>query len=71
MRDPARISQVMKALEEVWRDHPDYRLGQLIVSATNLSGREVVCPEVFSLEDEDILRGIEEIAARRKNAKRT
>lgn len=70
MRDPARISQVLKALEEVWRDHPDYRLSQLIVSATNLSGREVVCPEVFSLEDEDILRGIEEIAARRKNAKR-
>jgi hypothetical protein len=30
-----------------------------------LSGRQVVCPEIFHLEDEDMLRGIEELAKRK------
>ena len=65
MRDPKRIAGLLKVLEETWREEPDLRLGQIIVSAANLSGRQVVCPEIFHLEDEDMLRGIEELAKRK------
>jgi uncharacterized protein YihD (DUF1040 family) len=62
MRDPKRINDLLKVLEETWRKEPDLRLGQIIVSAANLSGRQVVCPEIFYLEDKDMLRGIEGLA---------
>lgn len=60
----------MKALEEAWRCAPDYRLGQIIVFAAKFNGRKVVCPEIFYLEDEDMLRGIEELARIKRNAHR-
>jgi len=69
-RDPKRIAGLLKVLEEVWRDESDCRLGQIIVSATILSGRKVVCPEIFHLEDEDLLRGIKELAKGKQNARR-
>jgi hypothetical protein len=67
MRDPKRIQTVLKAIEEVWQKNPDLRLGQMIVTATNLSGRKAVSPEVFSLEDEDMLRGIEALKKKEPN----
>jgi hypothetical protein len=30
MRDPERISQVLREIEKLWRLHPDWRLGQLV-----------------------------------------
>jgi uncharacterized protein YihD (DUF1040 family) len=59
MRDPSRIPVVLKALEEVWRSDPDLRLGQLLVNATNFSGRKVVSPEIFYAEDDVMLKGLE------------
>jgi hypothetical protein len=59
MRDPNRIPEILKALEELWRMSPDLRLGQLLVTATNKSGRNVVCPEIFYAEDDELLKGIE------------
>jgi uncharacterized protein YihD (DUF1040 family) len=70
MRDPKRIAGLLKVLEEAWRDEPDCRLGQLIVSAAILSGRKVVCPEIFYLEDEEMLKGIEELPKGKRNARR-
>ena len=64
-RDPKRITGLLKVLEETWREEPDFRLGQIIVSAAILSGRKFVCPEIFNLEDEDMLKGIEELAKRK------
>jgi hypothetical protein len=69
-RNPKRIAGMLKVLEEVWRDEPDCRLGQIIVSAAILSGGKVVCPEIFHLEDEDMLRGIKELAKGKQNARR-
>lgn len=66
-RDPNRIPVVLKAVEEFWMANPDLRLGQLLVAAISFSGREVPSPEVFYLEDEDVLRGILELAARTKD----
>ncbi len=58
MRDPARIPQLLAAIHNVWKRNPDLRLGQLVVIATAKSGRRVECPEIFHLEDEDLLRGL-------------
>ncbi len=66
MRDPDRIPAILRALEEVWRADPDLRLGQLLVNATNFSGRKVVCPEIFYAEDDVMLKGIEHYRGLRK-----
>jgi uncharacterized protein YihD (DUF1040 family) len=70
MRDPKRIDGLLKVLEELWRSDPDLRLGQVIVGAVKCSGRNVVCPQVFYLEDEEMLRGLEEFAKWIRDAKR-
>lgn len=36
MRNPKRIPEVLKALEAYWMQHPDLRLGQIVV---NMSGQ--------------------------------
>ena len=58
MRDPARIPKVLAAIHNVWKRNPDLRLGQIVTIATAKSGRDVECPEIFYLEDEDLLRGL-------------
>ena len=30
MRDPARIDRILKFISEIWKEHPDLRLCQLI-----------------------------------------
>ena len=69
MRDPKRIADVLKVLEKVWREEPDLRLGQIIVNATKArsSGRQIVCPEIFYIEDDNLLSGIEELAKMIRN----
>ena len=69
MRDPNRIPIMLKALEEVWRADPDLRIGQLLVNATNFSGRKVVCPEIFYAEDDALLKGIEQYRDKVRQAK--
>jgi hypothetical protein len=63
MRDPNRIPEVIAAQEEAWRKNPDLRLGQLIVVATHMIGRDVVCPEIFSIEDGPLLKGFRQCSA--------
>lgn len=48
MRDPDRISRIMAKLTELWHEHPDYRLGQLV---SNLMGPGA--HDVFFLEDDE------------------
>jgi hypothetical protein len=57
MRDPDRIDGVIDAFRKAWKQQPDLRLGQLIVIATR--PREA-CPEVFSIEDGALLKGLED-----------
>ncbi len=52
MRDPARIDEILSALRAAWQESPDLRLGQLIVNAVRPTQP---CPEVFYLQDEDLL----------------
>ena len=46
---------ILRELEKIWNENPDLRLGQLIMMATRPKG---TCPEVFYIEDEDMLKGI-------------
>jgi uncharacterized protein YihD (DUF1040 family) len=52
MRNPARIDEILSALRAAWQESPDLRLGQLIV---NVVRPTQPCPEVFYVEDEDLL----------------
>lgn len=58
MRDKSRIPKVLKLVEEVWTENPDFRLGQLIVNAVRPS---VPTPEIFHIEDEIIEQKLEEL----------
>jgi hypothetical protein len=49
MRDMARIPEMIKLIEEIWNENPDFRLGQLIVNAVRPNEP---CPQVFYVEDD-------------------
>lgn len=51
MRDPERIDRVCDLLREVWKQVPDWRLGQLLF---NLTGRY----DMFYVEDDTIEEGL-------------
>lgn len=55
MRDINRIPKIIKELERVWKENPDYRLGQLIVVATKPT---TPTPSIFYIEDEELLPGL-------------
>lgn len=61
MRDPARIEPVLDAIRRVWEQSPDLRLGQLLVNAVN---PPEPCPELFYIEDEKLVRKVEEFSRR-------
>ena len=52
-RDKGRIPEVLSKIEKVWKQYPDLRLGQLLL---------IVCGSkvLFAIEDEDLLKCIEE-----------
>lgn len=52
IRDPLRITAVLRIVEELWRKYPDLRLGQLIVG---LAGGDP-----FYLEDDDLLKAVKQ-----------
>ena len=51
MRDPKRIPRMLILLWKIWEKHPDLRLGQIVVNATQ--GMAGIDP--FYLEDEDFM----------------
>jgi uncharacterized protein YihD (DUF1040 family) len=57
MRDPERIRPMLDQLEEFWKEHPDFRLGQLFM-AVAMTGE--TNPKLFYLEDEEFLKRLKE-----------
>jgi uncharacterized protein YihD (DUF1040 family) len=47
-RNPERIPEVLEAVEEEWREHPDLRLGQLLWTIAD--------SDPFGMEDSDLVR---------------
>lgn len=52
MRNPDRIPEILKELEEFWRQVPDWRLGQVV---SNLNYEITGNNDSFYLEDKDLL----------------
>lgn len=50
-RDPKRIPEVLKAIQEAWELAPDLRLGQLISNMTE--------SDVFYIEDECLVKQLD------------
>ncbi len=64
MRDINRIPEILKELERVWRDNPDFRLGQLITVATRPSTPH---PTTFYIEDDKMLKGLKSFGEQKIN----
>lgn len=74
MRDPNRIPGVIHEIEDIWKEFPDLRLGQILMSAFFST------PELYFVEDEELvgvlrekltpefLELIEEVTEERKKA---
>ncbi len=56
MRNPKRIPLILRELEKVWKQNPDYRLTQLIIV---IARTEEVCPKLFNMEDKEFLSRLE------------
>ena len=57
MRDPARIHQIVSALEEYWEKNPDLRLCQIIV---NLTSKTNFSMDPYYMEDDLFKKLLEE-----------
>ena len=58
MRDPARIHEILKVIEELWQKEPDWRLGQLfcnLVPKFELS--------TYFIEDDEVLEQLKTFLA--------
>jgi hypothetical protein len=64
MRDINRIPEILKELEKVWMENPDYRLGQLITVATRPS---ISHPTTFYIEDDKMLNGLKSFGTEEAN----
>ena len=67
MRDARRIDDVLLAIAEVWALDPDLRLGQLLVNAVRPAEP---CPELFGIEDRDLVRRVRAEGRRIREAAR-
>ena len=56
MRNPERIPEVLKELEEFWKQNPDWRSGQVI---SNFCYELMRSNAPFYMEDKDLLEGID------------
>lgn len=54
-RDEERIDDVLEAVEEYWKEHPDLRLGQLIMNMASRQGHS----DCFYIEDETLVRQLQ------------
>lgn len=59
MRDPNRIPEVLAALGLYWMNHPDLRLGQIVVNACGGPMTMAEDVDVFNVEDDVLLRKLE------------
>ena len=64
MRDIKRIAKILEELEQIWKENPDYRLGQLLVVAVRPTSP---APQIFNIEDEDLMLGLKRFANKETN----
>jgi hypothetical protein len=65
-RDPERIDRMLELLREAWHLHPDSRLTQLIVNASDIHHD---CGPVYYLEDTALEEKLKQLVAWSKKRK--
>ena len=65
MRNPARIGYTLQCIANAWAKHPDMRLGQLIVNATQRP--ETGLGSLFYIDDEELIEALQAFDAARKD----
>lgn len=65
MRDKERIPIILDEIRRIWEDNPDLRLGQIVTLASRPKNP---CPEIFYIEDQDVLEGLESIGYNKKES---
>lgn len=66
MRDNNRIKPILKKIEKLWLENPDFRITQLVYVIAK-TGESM--PKLFYMEDEEFLEKIEELADNLKKGK--
>ncbi|MDH2208419.1 MULTISPECIES: hypothetical protein [Empedobacter] len=56
MRNPERITPIIKKIEKLWLENPDFRFGQLIMAITNTNEHN---PILFNMEELELLKKLE------------
>ena len=64
MRDPQRIKPMLSLIQEVWEKAPDLRLSQLLMNALGINY------DPYYIEDEDLLKALQEYNKALKNVRR-
>ena len=59
MRDPNRIDGVLNELSEIWKAHPDLRLGQLILNLRAPGPNGITW--LYNMEDDSLVEGLRDI----------
>lgn len=54
MRDPNRIPEILKLVQESWERSPDLRLGQFVCNLAAILGKR----DPFYLEDDELLKAL-------------
>ena len=53
MREPSRIPEVMARIQKLWEQHPDLRLGQLLLNI------HYPATAIYFMEDDEIVTQLE------------
>lgn len=59
MRDITRITRVIGKILKLWSNHPDWRLGQLLVNVLIDIGIDTRQKDIFYVEDTDVEKAID------------
>lgn len=53
MRNPQRIKPILERIEEIWKKHPDLRLGQIMANLDSCS--------LYYIEDDELADSLERL----------
>jgi len=70
-RNPDRIKKVLDRIEKLWRKEPDLRLAQIVVNAAKMAEyKDITKSTVFYMEDDVLLKGLDNYERIREDAKK-
>ena len=61
MRDPERIPKILEKIRILWEKNPDWRLGQLLENAKDISDSHWI--DTWSMEEEMLEQGLDRLIA--------